>query len=549
MPLPLLGIPDGFDTPEHLRFVETYLRAMESGIFMPRWAAADNYGFGSVGIRFYPPLAHYLMSAVQEFTRDSYDTIIITSFFWMSVGAIGIFLWAREFLSGARSAIVSLLFATLPYHLMQLYVYMLLAEFAAIALLPYCFLFATRIIRRGRSQDVLLFAVLYSAFILTHLPSIIIGTMVLGIYCLFLLEFKDFRRVAVSFAVAFALSLSATAFYLVRLVNELAWVKHNDQQFFANSIYDYRQYLFPMVLNPEKPFWKKMVFLVDIPIFLTFLFLLPPVLCLLLRSVRSKFDTGQAKLFGALTAAGLFLIFILSYPSVFVWDALPLLQKVQFPFRFLSAATIIASLATVISLSAILKAYRRRTKLIGYLVFGVLFATSLFSLTQIIIPSEADQRVKFDEKMAAAHELASCRCWWPIWADSRAFNDRTQAAADGRTVTIQEWNDESRTFIVDPGSPGNLRVATFWYPYWRASINGNEAASGPDVYGAALIPIPAERSKVHLEFREPFFVQGARYFSLLAWAVILVGLIARKAIKRRPQIRSGSSHKYDPQDV
>jgi len=40
MPLPLFGIPDGFDTPEHLRFVETYRHAMESGIFMPGWAAA-----------------------------------------------------------------------------------------------------------------------------------------------------------------------------------------------------------------------------------------------------------------------------------------------------------------------------------------------------------------------------------------------------------------------------------------------------------------------------------------------------------------------------
>lgn len=525
LPLPLLGIPDGYDTPQHLRFVETYQRAMESGVLVPGWAADDNYGFGSVGIRFYPPLSHYLMTLAQMVTKDWYDTIWVTAFFWMIVGGIGMYLWAREYLTPPRSAVASLLFATMPYHLMELYIYMLLAEFAAIAILPFCFLFATRIIKGGKPGDVLLFGVSFAVLSLTHLPSIIIGSIGLGIYCLFLIDWSRFRQTALNFTIAFAISLSATAFFLVRLVTELPWVKHNDPQFYAANIYDYRQYLFPMILNPEKPFWKKMVLLVDIPIFLTFLFLLSPMLCFLLKAGRENSTKSQRKILAALSATGLFLIFILSYPSVFVWDSIILLQKVQFPFRFLSAASVIAALGITISLPALQARFVKMKKPIGYMAFTILFATSLFTITQIMIPSDPLSREKFRDKTESMQNESGCRCWWPVWADARAFSNSERVEAGTRNITISEWGGESRRFVVDEGQPDNIRVATFYYPYWKADINGAPVQPIPDENGALLIPVSNRKSDVHLYFQEPVFVDIAKYLSLFVWAGLAIALV------------------------
>ena len=537
LPLPLLGIPDGYDTPQHLRFVEAYQHAMGSGILVPPWADVDNYGFGSIGIRFYPPLAHYLMAAVQTVANDWYDTIWITAFFWMILGGIGIYLWAREYLPPPHSAIAALIFATMPYHLMELYVYVLLAEFAAISVLPFCFLFATRIIRKGGPRDVLFFALSYSVLILTHLPSIIIGSLGLAIYCLFLLDWGKFWKTAANFAIAFGITLAATGFYLVRLVTELDWVKHNEAQFFSNSIYDYRQYLFPMFLSPDERFWKKMVLLVDVPVFLTFLFLLPPVIALLLRAVRKQDDTGKRKLVTALSALGLFLIFILSYPSVFVWDSVSLLQKVQFPFRFLSVACVVAAMGIAVAIPALQARFPYFKKAIGYAVFGLLFMTGLFTVTQVVIPSDPFPREKFREKIESMQTEAGCRCWWPTWADSRAFNDREPAAAGERKVTVEDWRDEARTVSVEPGLPTNLRLATFWYTYWRASVNGTVVDSGPDEYGAIVVPLPAERSTVRVQFQEPSFIGVTKYISFFAWIGLLAAFAAIKVFERMPRFR------------
>ncbi|MEP6849247.1 MAG: 6-pyruvoyl-tetrahydropterin synthase-related protein [Acidobacteriota bacterium] len=526
LPLPLFGIPDGYDTPQHLRFVETYQNAISTGTIIPSWASVDNFGFGSIGIRFYPPLAHYLMAFVQSIVHDWFDTIWITCYFWMILGSIGIYFWAKEYLEAPASAIAAILFATMPYHLTELYVYVLLAEFAAISVLPFCFLFATRVIRYGRPLDVLLFALAYSTLILTHLPSIIIGSIGLGIYCLCIIDWANFWKPVLNFAVAFGITLSATAFYLVRLVTEVNWVKHNESQFFATDIYNYRQYLFPMILNPDPRFWKKMVLLVDIPTFLTFLFLLPPVFALIFKAVKKKDDPAKQKLFAGLSVLGLFLIFLLSMPSAFVWDHVSILQKVQFPFRFLSLACVIASIGVATAIPALQTRFPSLKKAIGYAVFGLLFATALFTLTQVILPSDPFPREKFREKIESMQKEPGCRCWWPTWADSRAFNDSHRAAASDRAVIIKNWDEGTRSVSVAPGEATNLRIATFWYPYWRASINGRAADSLPDEFGAISIPLGPERSEVSVRFQEPAFVGAAKYFSLAAWVLLFASLVA-----------------------
>ena len=362
LPIPLLGIPDGFDIPQHLRFAAAVKESILDGSVIPAWASADNYGFGSVGIRFYPLLSHYLMAATQIATDDWYDTLWMNAYIWMAVGCTGMFLWAREYLNDKWSAGVAIVYATAPYHLMQIYVYMLLAEFAATAILPFCFLYLTRLLRRGHQTDILFFSLSYSLLILTHLPTTIIATVCFGVYSLALIDFNNIWSAIRRFFVAGLLTFAATSFYVVRLFTEVNWVKHSDAQYFATGIYDYRQYLFPMIINTDERFWKKMVLLVDVPTFLTFALLVPAVVLLLVRKGNLVENVGGRKFVFALAALGVFLIFIMSLPSVFVWDNVTFLQKVQFPFRFLSVATVIGSLSFVLSLNRLISHYPKLTR-------------------------------------------------------------------------------------------------------------------------------------------------------------------------------------------
>ena len=61
LPIYWLGIPRGNDLPQHYQFALTFQESLQNGIFYPSWSAASNFGYGDVGIRFYPPLAYYVL--------------------------------------------------------------------------------------------------------------------------------------------------------------------------------------------------------------------------------------------------------------------------------------------------------------------------------------------------------------------------------------------------------------------------------------------------------------------------------------------------------
>ena len=112
----------------------------------------------------------------------------------------------------------------------------------------------------------------------------------------------------------------------------------------------------------------------------------------------------------------------------------------------------------------------------------------------------------------------------PIWAAPDALNDKTKASADGREVAIDEWEPLERRLSVAAGNAGELRLATFFYPYWKAEVNGHPVPAAMDAGGALIVSVPAEASVVRVFFQEPFFLRAAKFVSLAAWAALIIAL-------------------------
>src|SRR5262245_26535685 len=93
--LPLLsGLPSGYDMVTDIRFASALKEAMLTGHFVPGWAN-DNFGFGSIGIRFYPPLAFYLLAITEMITTDRFWAIWANLLFWMFIGCVGIYFFVK----------------------------------------------------------------------------------------------------------------------------------------------------------------------------------------------------------------------------------------------------------------------------------------------------------------------------------------------------------------------------------------------------------------------------------------------------------------------
>ncbi|NJM54354.1 MAG: hypothetical protein HC846_13845 [Blastocatellia bacterium] len=151
LPLYFFGIPGGADMPQHFQFASIFYDSLSHGSFFPSWADKINFGYGDVGIRFYPPLTYYVLSFFRLISGSWYDGACLAIVFFFFVGGIGTYLWAREWFSETSALVGALFYLIIPYHLNQIYQATLIAEFAAASIIPFCFLYATRVCRKGNN--------------------------------------------------------------------------------------------------------------------------------------------------------------------------------------------------------------------------------------------------------------------------------------------------------------------------------------------------------------------------------------------------------------
>ncbi|MEO7673978.1 MAG: 6-pyruvoyl-tetrahydropterin synthase-related protein [Pyrinomonadaceae bacterium] len=534
LPMAQMGIPDGFDLLQHVRFADAYHDAISSGDLVPAWAANDNFGFGSIGIRYYPPLAYILLALTKMLVGTWYDSFWINSFFWMFLGCAGVYFWAREWLNEPRAFFASLLYAIAPYHTFQIYQAVLFAEFAASAIIPFCFLFLTRLCRTRSRLDTLLFSISLSLLILTHIPSTIIGCIGMGVYAILIIDRSKIFSTSRHLITAFIASLASTAFHWMKLVTEMNWVMHNSPQYSSSGFYDYQRYFFPIYLiSPSQRYVEKEFWQLDTMIAITILFAIPSIIFLGVKKWRKDDGSLAWRQHLPVFLTGVFSIFMLSIASSLVWKYVPILPKLQFPWRWLLVATAVAPVSFVIALSKLMPGRRILSRGSVYLNISFVLCLAFFAITQNIIPSLPLERRVFEGKVSGMNDVEACPCWWPIWANSAAFIAAEKVTAGSRGVTVASWKSETRSFVVEAGEVNEARIATFYHPYWKAAVNGVETAVSKDDSGVLLVSIPAESAEVWLTFREPFPIRAAKVVSLVSWLIIVFGVAMMIKIRRR----------------
>lgn len=523
-PVYYFGIPNGFDLPQHYQFVFTYLEAIKSGDFLPSWSASENYGFGGIGIRFYPPLAHYCLALTQLVVNDWFLTSCLNILFWMILGSIGIYLLAREWLSPNYALGVGILYAVAPYHLSQIYQFFLYSEYVAAAIIPFCFLYLTKVCRGGKWKDSLYFGFCFALLILSHIPTTIIAAICFVIYAIVILDWKKLSVITPKLFISGLLAISLTAFYWLRLITEMGMVNHSSPRF-STGAYHYKSYFFPMIFNPFDTYFVKQMWFKDIVSLSIIFFILPLSIFWIWRRKKITTEFTNKKSYLALILTGCFAFFMSSSLSSFVWANLTFLQKIQFPFRWLSVATLIGAICFVIACQQISFSNVLLVNLKKYLIVIFLLGIFLFDISQVILPSEPLSREKFEEQLEGLAEKESFDCWWTVWSKAEAFEVREKVVVADRNISVINWKPQFREFEISEGTKTNARIATFYYPYWKATVNGNKVEIERAEDGTILIPLASDNSKVQLIFTEPYLIKTASFVSAISWILLLlVGL-------------------------
>lgn len=537
-PALLFGIPSNKDLLNHFRFALPFFDSLENGHFYPGWLAESNSGYGDPSFRFYPPALYYLLSLCKVFTGNWYAGTLVTLALISTLSGLGMYFWTRSILNESSAMWAAILYALAPYHVNQLYQAFLLAEFAGAAVLPFTFAFVERVCRRGRYRDVAGLAATYAILILTHLPLAVIGSLSLAFYGLARIDKQKWRRCFGSLCLAAVLGLAASSFYWARMIAELNWIGLNNATPDSSVHYD-QNFLFS-TLSPQNP----TVWWVNILVVITFL-LFVPSLAFSFRKVRT-----EAKLDQLLPVAILFLVsFFMALPlSGPLWRLLPVLQQIQFPWRWLAVFSMTGSLLTAASIPAWLKNMMQWQRPIRLLVLGSMLISVAFTLGHTVREAEYRNSRQFLSDLQSVRGTPSVNYWIPIWANQGPREMKSEVESKDRQVAVDNWDSEHRSFAVSPGDATELRVRTFYYPLWSASIGDRVLSTRADSDGGLLISLPANHTQsiaINLDFHEPLRSRVAVSVSTLTWLLILLVAMAPRAGQKVKSLMT-SARRSDP---
>jgi uncharacterized membrane protein YfhO len=106
-----------------------------------------------------------------------------------------------------------------------------------------------------------------------------------------------------------------------------------------------------------------------------------------------------------------------------------------------------------------------------------------------------------------------------------------------RSVEITRWTTTERVFSVGDGPPASIRVATFYYPFWKVTADDTSLEVHAADDGSILVEVPSGRKTATLAFIRPKYETYSRCFSIASWLLVLIVAAAAIVVGRRAQLK------------
>jgi hypothetical protein len=517
------GIPSNHDLSNHFRFELPFYEALRAGHLYPGWLAESNHGFGDASFRFYPPALYYLLALAKTIAGSWYAATVITFTTLSILGALGVYLWAREFGSSQIAMLAGILYSLAPYRLNQFFQATLLAEFAGAAVLPFAFAFTLRVCRRGDKKNIAGLAASYALLVLTHLPLAVIGSLALGVYALLCIG-KEKRALTLGrLALSAGIGLAASAGYWTTMLAELNWIRADNIS--PDPSVDYRKNFVLSTFSPDylNVWWMNILLLAMFAMFW-------PALVLLFKKAEpsEQVQATNRRSMRALAILLLFTLFMTTPLSQPIWRILHPLQQTQFPWRWLSITSIICSLLLAMAIPLWTRFAKGPRRPLFIIALGTVVMSLAFSAFHIVREATWLSLPEFEQTISKIPGSAGVTQWLPVWVHEPLPTMTARVDAPNRVTTIKRWEPQQRVFHVEAGEATEARVQTFFYPHWKATAGGRNLTAHPDHDGTLVVALPSEATDVILEFREPNRSRYAAGLSLLGW-----GLIGGLSLRRK----------------
>ena len=425
--------------------------------------------------------------------------------------AVAMFLLGRLYF-GARGgwlASAALLYA--PYFAVDLYVRSAMAEFAAFPFAVFALYGFAAFAKSGKREYTLIGAAAYAGVILSHNAAALVFTPMLVAFIAFTAWSEGRRHIVQGQAIGFALGLALGAavwlpslaergdIHIDRLLQ--GYLRYSNHFVYLHQLF-YSPWGFGISVagaNDEMPFtlgWGHV----------------PLVLLTVALAARYR---HWMWFFGA---AGATFCFLLLPQSEWIWNRLPLLQYLEFPWRLLGPVAICLALL-IAPLGRVIDDWPRWRNPAFAFAMGLLIVPNLSHMGARGL-RDVDPTFWTPQKIAARGlEVTTAGEYGPRWVETAApYGERKASLVEGDADVHETGRTpESWSGQVTARTPSAIQVAISYFPGWQVHVDGDLVEATPSRgTGQIVFHVPKGSHRVELRWSRTLPVWLGDGISLLA---------------------------------
>ena len=521
MPFFMYGTASGHDFEFHAASWLDAAQQWREGIFYPRWAGMANYGFGEPRFIFYPPLS-WMLGAALTFLLPLQWVPAAFVLLMQTFAGISAFALLRRLASTRATLLAAACYAANPDALLMTYIRSDFAEQLACAFFPLLLLATLELTglldkRPFTLSTIVRFAIPFAAVWLCNAPAGVIVSysvaFLIAWAALVQRSWQPLWRGACGLLLGFGL----TGFYLLPAAYEQRWV--NISQALSSGLLPWQNFLFTAIADVEHTWFNWIASTCAL-----LLLLLIPLSALASRKFASATAPESArKMWGGLLALGGVACLLMLRFTLPLWNVLPKLRFVQFPWRWMSVLAVIF----VCFLAAAIE--RRR----GWLWAVLLLAISI-PLAHLLISNgwwDEDEMPTQQTAISAGTGFEGTDEYDPVGDDRTELaanalpavllNEDDTPVKDSR-VQILQWSTEKKEIRVETNSGGKLALRLLNYPAWKVQLNGNFVVPGKtEQTDQMIVAIPQGHSDVRIWFGRTWDRLAGIILSLIAGVIAI----------------------------
>lgn len=498
----------------HATRIAEMARALDDGQFPVRWSENLGYGFGMPLFNFYAPLPYFIGALFLKLGSDAVTSIKLLYLLSNTVTLLGAYLLGKKMFGRHGGLLLAGAYTLAPYRALNLFVRGALSEAFAMAFLPWVLWAIISFVKKQDKKYLLILIISIFSIILSHNLTAMIFIPMAALFVFVYLLWQKKLVLLWPIAGSFLLAILLSAFYILPAFLEKDLTAINSifsGYFYYSNHFLYIRQFFQDNWQYGGSAWGPDD---DISFFLgkgQLFGLLILTGGLVLAFFKNWKKTLQSSLFFlTVTFSSLLMLslFMTLLKSQLLWDQFPILQYIQFPWRFLSTASFFLALLLAISAYAPNKGWPRNLysgSILAILLFNFAYfkpqsylddANALYYTDSKLIQTQMSETLPdyIPKQMASQKILQQANQELPlVWLENNAVDGQVEMMFDHGFEKMALVGAKNETLL-------NFKVANF--AGWQASIDGELSELQSGQLGNIQVRVPTGEHKVSLNFGE-----------------------------------------------